>query len=135
MRLMHAELVARQPFADASLARHAEHSGTLLGGRGRGWAATHTHAQAHTHTYTYTHAGGSSMTSTWEMTVPAAPGHGASREQLMEFLHNQLDRIEHAARRGQRGALLEGLRLCDSGPHQRLQGGAPQHPTAICMQQ
>ena len=122
---MHAELVARQPFADALGARHAEHSGTLLGGRGRGWAATHTHA------HTYTHAGGSSMTSTWEMTVPAAPGHGASREQLMEFLHNQLDRIEHATRRGQRGAVLEGLRLCDSGPHQRLQGGAPQHLTTV----
>lgn len=57
------------------------------------------------------------------MTVPPVPGEGSTKDQLMAFLHNQLDRIEAAVHHGRQGELLGGLRFTGSGPQDRLQGG------------
>jgi hypothetical protein len=66
-------------------------------------------------------------TSTWEMSVLAVPGQGASREQLMAFLHNQLDCMEAAAGQGRNMEVMDGLSFLGSGLQDRRQGGARMH--------
>lgn len=60
---------------------------------------------------------------TREMSVLPVPGQGAPKDQLMDFLHNQLDCIEAIGRKGRQAELLEGLHMSGSGPHDRLEGG------------
>lgn len=59
------------------------------------------------------------------------PEDSATRDQLMNFVHNQLDRIEASASKGQKAELMDGLHMTGSGPHDRLEGGA--RPSASCM--
>lgn len=59
------------------------------------------------------------------------PGDGSTRDQLMEFVQNQLDRIDATARKGQQAELLEGLRMTGNSPPNRLQGGV--HASTSCM--
>lgn len=61
---------------------------------------------------------------TWEMTVLSVPGEGSSKDQLMAYLHNQLDLIVEADQKGSAMNILEGLKLSGSSPHERLEGGA-----------
>ena len=65
-----------------------------------------------------------SRISTRTVSVLPVPGANASGEDMRNFLHNQLDRIEVMHNRpGSAEAMLEGLKFTGSGPHDRLEGG------------
>jgi hypothetical protein len=67
---------------------------------------------------------------TWELSILPVPGERASKDQRMNFLHNQLDRISAGGPSGHPYTLLDGLRFLGSGPHDRLQGGV--HRVSPC---
>ena len=65
----------------------------------------------------------SDYASTWHVPTLPLPSEGASKADIMSFVHNQLDRIE-ASLDPRHSEVLDGLVLLGSGPRERLQGGA-----------
>ena len=54
------------------------------------------------------------------------PTDGAGTDVVMNYVHNQLDRLEAMHNEeGSTAELLEGLKFTGSGPQDRLQGGTP----------
>jgi hypothetical protein len=66
------------------------------------------------------------------LTILPVPGGTATNSQRMDFLHNQLDRIQAAAHNTYPAAFLGGLFLSGSQPRDRLQGGA-QHALLLIV--
>lgn len=63
-------------------------------------------------------------TSTWHVSALPVPSEGAAADVVMNFVHNQLDRVEAAHNQaGSAAEILDGLKFTGSGPQDRLQGG------------
>lgn len=59
--------------------------------------------------------------STWQVPALPIPEESATKEEIMAFVHNQLDRMEASPHHN---VLLGGLVLHGDGPRDRLEGGA-----------
>lgn len=61
---------------------------------------------------------------TWHVSALPVPSEGAAADVVMNFVHNQLDRVEAAHNQdGSAAEILDGLKFTGSGPQDRLQGG------------
>lgn len=62
---------------------------------------------------------------TWQVSEMPMPGENATTDVLVNYVHNQLDRVEAShSLPGSTVDLLDGLRFTGSGPQDRLQGGS-----------